>query len=230
MPKLPTLATLVKDVATKALVFSDESPFSATIKRGDMRLIVVTGENACGKSVFARVLATRVHQRKATPVTISIRERTGGGDFEMARMRQAFMFGTEQDNSTGANSIGVVKRAIEHNLDRDNGCALILDEPEIGLSESYARAMGEYIGQSIANLPKGCMGIAVVTHSRPLAAGILQAGISPTHAAISASDRQAVLGLQEWIDTPEHRSVDELLNLEDIGLERWRALNKLIES
>lgn len=139
------------------------------------------------------------------------------------------MFGDEQDQSTGATSVKVVSSAFR-NVDRPDGALLILDEPEVGLAESYARALGEYVGAQANSLPTSCAGVLVVTHSRPLVQGLISGyQNSPSHAAVSAQDEPKP-GLQRWLEQVEHRSVDELLNLSSVGLERWRAVNHLLKS
>jgi antitoxin component of RelBE/YafQ-DinJ toxin-antitoxin module len=207
------------------MVFTDPtSPFHATVTDGDDRLVVIAGENASGKSLAFRILAHKVAATGALPITLSIRERCGAGTADMARMRQVMMFGDEAEQSTGATSVKTIAAAFRSNLDRAAGCVLGLDEPELGLSDGYARALGELIGTNTASLPDTCSGVIVVTHSRTLVAAMVAAyGATPTflHCGPGASD------LATWLDTVETRTVDELLALPDIGLERWRAVNTL---
>lgn len=225
----PTVAALATWVAEEVKLFGEESPFRATIAKGAPKLVVVTGENASGKSLFVRVIAARAQRpHKLLPVSVSIRERTGGGTHEMGGLRRAMMFGEEGEQSTGATSVGVVKTAFG-NLDRDGGSILVLDEPEMGLAEAYARAMGEFIGQSAKTIPAKCRGIVIVSHSRPLVQGLIDGyGKTPTHAAISPAEDEREAGVPQWLATPEHHSVEELLALRDTGLARWRAVNKLL--
>ncbi|GAB2627624.1 hypothetical protein GCM10027270_13680 [Nocardioides ginkgobilobae] len=96
-------------------------------------MVVVTAENASGKSLLVRSLGVRMRQpltgtdadrpgtnngdetRRPTVISPSIRERT---EFSIKR---AFMYGGERDRSTGATSACTVRAAIEHNLDRPEG-------------------------------------------------------------------------------------------------------------
>jgi hypothetical protein len=217
-------------VAAESVLFHEPSPFRAAVDEQDPKLVVVTGENASGKSLFVRVVgAILQNDGGGTPVTVSIRERTGSGMNEMSGMRRVMMFGDEHEQSTGAASVKVVAASF-NNVDRDNGCILILDEPDIGLAESYARALGEFIATKAKDLPANCGGVIVVTHSRPLVQGLL-AGYerTPSHVAVTAQP-DLKPGLQRWLDDVEHRSVQELLNLSDVGHERWLAVNKILKS
>lgn len=223
-----TAADLARRVATDSLLFADAaSPFTCAVADGAPTLTVVTGENASGKSLLVRVIGAIAHKAKILPVSVSIRERTGAGLGEMNGMRRIMMFGDESENSTGATSAKVVQTAFG-NLERENGSLLILDEPEIGLAESYTRALGELIGQRTREIPAVCAGVVVVTHSRALVRGILDGfGAEPTHLAVAA-DQDAQAGLTRWLDVVEHRTVDELLALPSVGHERWRTVNQLL--
>jgi hypothetical protein len=215
-------------VAAESMLFNDSgSPFRAAVS-GSARLLVVTGENASGKSLFVRVMAARLQQtEKVLPVTISIRERTGAGTSEVSGMRRVFMFGDEHEQSTGATSVNVVHNGFK-NVDRPS--ILILDEPEIGLSEAYAQALGTFIGEQAKDVPKQCIGVMVVTHSRPLVGGLIAGyGRRPTHVAVFPVEVPQKAGVTGWLDHVEERSVEDLLALRDVGLERWRKVNKLLK-
>jgi predicted ATPase len=229
-PSAGTAIDAVRWTHEQSMLFNDpDSPFHAAVADGAPGLIVVTGENASGKSLFVQITESVLRRADVTPVSVSIRERTGGGTREMGRVAQAMMFGEEETQSTGATSVQVVKTAFR-NLDRDGGATLTLDEPEIGLSDGYTRAFGQFIGQQARSVPDACRGVIVVTHSRSLATGLL-AGYeeTPTHVAVRA-DAPAEAGLQQWLDSVEHRTVDDLLALPDVGLSRFRQVIKLTGS
>lgn len=217
-PARVNLPRLAQWVAEESVLFEDGSPFVASVASGDPKLLVVTGENASGKSLLFRVLSAKINQAKATPVTLSIRERAGSGGSDMGGIRRVLMFGEESEQSTGATSVTSIKSAFEQNLDRPGGTVLGLDEPELGLSEGYASALGMYIGQQTRSIPAACAGVVVVTHSRPLVRGLIDGyGARPTHVALGCE-----ADLDRWLDEPEVRSVEDLLALSDVGLERWR--------
>ena len=225
------LPFLAHDILTETAFFDHENcPFAGTLFEGDRRVLVVTGENAAGKSLFFRFIASRLHSMKIVPVSISIRERTGGGSMEMGRMRQMFMFGDEQTSSTGAASARVVKTGF-HNAGRESPGVLMLDEPEMGLSDGYARALGELIGQT-ARTPEAdgglldlCRGVVVVTHNRALAAGLCE-GLRATPAFVNMS--RTPVDMSEWLKVPEYRSLADLERLQDIASERRKATQAIL--
>jgi hypothetical protein len=216
-----TAISLAAYAAAETRLFGDEgSPFRAAVAPGSQKLAVVTGENASGKSLFVRIVAALAQNDELLPVSVSIRERTEGG------MRKAFMFGDEQDQSTGATSVKTIATAFR-NLDRPS--ILIVDEPELGLSDGYARALGEFIGREARTVPKKCRGVLVVTHSRWLVRGVMLGLVdAPTHVAVAA-DAAPRAGLQDWLDEDEFRTVDDLLALRDVGLDRWRRVNRILK-
>jgi hypothetical protein len=225
------VAALARWAAANSILFNcDPSPFHAVVDTQAARLVVVTGENASGKSLFVRVISAIAQtEDDMVPVSVSIRERTGSGHGEMDSLRRAFMFGDEHENSTGATSVGTVATAFR-NLGHAGGAILILDEPEIGLSEGYARALGEFIGQQAKSTPRTCRGVVVVSHSRPLVRGLLDGfGRQPTHAAISGSATPKA-GISNWLAADEHRTVQELLALRDTGLDRWRQVLRILRN
>lgn len=206
---LPALARWAAEES--ALFNNDGSPFRAAVEVGSPELLVITGENASGKSLLFRVIAQKVRDAGALPVTASIRERTGGG------LRAVMMFGDEETSSTGALSVRTCQKAFG-NLERPEGCVLALDEPELGLSDGYAAALGRYIGEQARSTPATCLGVVVVTHSRSLVRGLVEAfGALPTFVRVGHD-----LSLAQWLEAPETRSVEELLALPHVGLERFR--------
>lgn len=231
LQQLPTyfLPDLARWAAEESLALSDEeSPFSAKLMAGDPRVLLIVGENASGKSLAFRLIAQIASQHKVHAITLSIRERTGGGSFEMANMRRAMIYGEETTSSTGATSASVVERGFA-NLSGKGPSLLCLDEPEIGLSEGYCEALGEYIGQKSLDMPSEACGVIVVTHSRRLAKGLV-AGIGgePSFLFMSGRDEAVPSGLADWLESYDKKTIEELISLKDVGLERFRAVQKLI--
>lgn len=219
---LPTIARWA--AAESAILTSPDSPFRARMIEGDARVLLVTGANASGKSLAFRLIAQVAGKRDIFPITLSIRERTGGGTNGMERFRQTMIFGEEHDSSTGAISAKVVESGFANLKDR-KAAMLGLDEPEIGLSDGYADALGEYIGRSATTMPESSCGVMVVTHSRRLAEGIVRGlGAPPTLLSMEGD----VASVDEWIASRETRSVEDLLGLKGLSHERWKAVRGLL--
>lgn len=222
------LAEIVRWTCEESPMFSDErSPFQAkAFYPNETRVCVIVGENASGKSLFFQIMAGIARkQHDLLPVTISIRERTGAGSYEMNGMRRIMMFGDESQQSTGATSYNVIQAGFHNASKPDTPAMLMLDEPELGLSEGYARALGHYIGREALAAPDSLAGVVVVTHSRVLVDGLcMMAGISPLFVNLNPTPA-AVL---DWMEAPEVRSIDDLKQLREIAIERRRMVANII--
>lgn len=106
--------------------------------------------------------------------------------------------------------------------DRDERpiCALF-DEPEIGLSDGYAHAFGQLIGQHAAAPARAMCGTVVISHSRRLVRGLV-AGLGARPGYVGMIDAPKTLA--DWLERDEERSVEDLLKLKDLALQRFRAL------
>lgn len=229
MPRQPSASKqsakpkTARDLATQvveqsALFNSEATPFKAFSFAGAPRVVVVAGDNCTGKSLFVEVLRgwARVHKAVDDTICVSIRERTGSGLSDMAGMRRMFMFGDESEQSTGAVSARVIQTAfttLATRASEDVRSLLVLDEPELGMSEAYAGALGELIGGEAAKVASPSAGVAIVTHSKALVARLVEAlGECPTFVHMGRS-----LSLQDWLTSKEHRSVADLLALSDLN-------------
>lgn len=225
--KSSVLADIARFVSEESLMFGDErSPFQSQVYYpAESRVCLIVGENASGKSVFFQIMAARARQaHKLLPVTISIRERTGAGSYEMSGMRRTMMFGDESQQSTGATSFSVIQSGFLNATKPDTPALLLLDEPEMGLSDGYARALGHYIGREALAAPDSLAGVVVVSHSRVLVEGMcMMAGISPVFVNLNPSP----VPLLDWLEQPEVRSIDDLMTLREVATERRRKIATL---
>lgn len=226
--KRATVAQVCQDLLADSRMWTHEKmPFVATLHPGHPRVVLVAGENSTGKSVFVEGVLGWGHKHfKTSPLSVSIRERTGGGLYEGAAFRRAVMFGDEHEHSTGATSARVVETAfknVQSRAEEDKAAILVLDEPELGLSEGYACAMGSYLAlQALAMHEKAC-GLVVVTHSRGLARNLAQSlGQAPTFVKLGEPR-----SFDQWLESVETRSVQELLELGNKDLTGWRDINAL---
>lgn len=224
-----TLDQLLAQCETSRLM-GPGAPLSAAISKGRGRVIVVAGANASGKSVFVQILAARARSAEALPISISIRERTGAGQDGMAGFKKTMMFGDEAEQSTGATSVAVATKGFS-NLAvhaQDKPTLLILDEPEMGLSEDYSGAMGAYIARQAAALGHdNAMGVVVVTHSRALVSSLLielrSHNQEPHFVCMGAH-----FTLAQWLAETPSKSVAELLALPGKGNQTRSEISKLL--
>lgn len=223
---IPQLADVVADVLERSSMWLHESlPFQACLSVSSPRLVFMAGPNATGKSFLARIVQGfgRAYHN-TSPIHVSMTERTGSGLADMASMRRAMMFGDESEHSTGTTSAKTVGSAMYNAAQyakEGKSSLLVLDEPEIGLSEGYAFALGELIARKTQELPPNACGVLVVSHSKPLARGLCDGlGQEPSFVYTGSGSKS----LDEWLEQSERFSVEELQALPTVDHERWRAV------
>ena len=200
--------------------FFDEGRLQASyeIGSGDSRLIIVTGENATGKSIFGRVLQEGCHwnNSKIECIKISMAFRTRGG------IESSFVFGDENKFSTGAISIGTVLSGVTTSRNRKKQHFMIWDEPDIGLSPGYQAAVGQYFTQYVSNLPELTVGVAIMTHSQRLLQPLV--ALHPHHIRMGGDGlllNQVAFGeiadqSIENLETLQKRSIELLQSLQNL--------------
>lgn len=201
-------------------IFGKDAPCPATLSKGHERFVLITGDNASGKSFMAKHLKVGFDEsgEKIEFIPVSMEMRTAPG------MQRAFMFGME-DHSTGNVSVRSVLTGLRTCRERTQRHFMLLDEPDIGVSESYARAMGEVIAQFVADMPEMTVGLAVVTHSRPLVRELM--AVNPTSIRIGADQRP----LSQWLEEgPGYRSVADLEALAGETHGRMRTIKAVLDS
>lgn len=229
-----SVAELCGRIVEKSAIFDDGSPFSASFSKGDADdIVVIAGPNASGKSLV--VLCVESHlgsgfTEKISRISISIRERTGSGMSEVSGGRRMFMFGDESESSTGAISVSVVTNGFLNVSDEGRAPkqVLILDEPEMGLSEGYSEAMGRFIAQKVIEARKtSCFsGIIVVTHSKKLLKG-LQEELKESVSFLSTN--KEVTTLNQYFNSDEKVSVSDLERLKAKNKEGWMYVSNLLK-
>lgn len=201
--------------------FGTDGACPAALEAGHDRLLVISGENAGGKSFFAKVMQSRM--REANPkcewIPISMHSRTAPG------MHRVFMFGDEARSSTGQASFRAIRGGISTCRGRDTSHVLVMDEPDIGLSEGFQAALGEMIDEFASDLPDSTVGLVVVSHARPLISKLMH--LNPTCVRVGDDVRQTRQWLEEG-DLP--RTIADIEALQDKALVRFRAIHAVVEA
>jgi hypothetical protein len=186
-------------------------------------ILVVTGENASGKSLAFLILNNLVRsfgkedKIDVLVMDIGMSRRTRSG------MERAFMFGDEDLDSTGNISIKVMQSGVENSRTKDRYHYLMLDEPDIGVGEGYHTAIGQFLSDFATSLPEKCLGLIVATHSRKITAKLLEAGASSLRLGADLRD------VRDWVENGDHeKSLDDLDALKTISLERFRGVSKML--
>jgi hypothetical protein len=192
------------------------------------RVVLATGPNACGKSFVCRFLNMAVagvrEERGLTAkgefFHIGMRMRTSGNGILGPK---TFVYGDEGDQSTGATSLRAVNGMLRQSPGRDSDHVIALDEPDVGLSDEYAMAMGDKLRAFAAALPARCDALVVVSHSRAMVSRLME--LRPHRL------RFGPLSTEEWLASPPRpASVEELDGLADRNLETWRAITALMKA
>ena len=208
--------TLLRQVLNYAYFSGEKPPLPVHYTPGNSRLVMVTGENASGKSFFVRVMAAycRFGADKEEAILVDMTMRTEGG------LARAFVFGDEGSQSTGNISLQSVVKGITTCKGREKNHYIFYDEPEIGLSEGYQMAMGAYFARFMEELPANTKGVVIATHSKYVVQPLVAYTPHHIHCGPPAT-------LEEWLtQTPKARSIDELLALNEDSWDTYRNLDE----
>jgi hypothetical protein len=223
------ISTLARELLNDSkLWLRADLPFEAVLFEAHPRVLIVAGENCSGKSLLVQgLLGWGRHHHEISPIEVSIRQRVGGGTAQMGGFARMMMFGDETEQSTGATSVSVLGGAfgtVESRAKDGKSALLVLDEPELGLSDGYAHAMGTHLAQKALALPDSACGLVVVTHSRGLSSALAEEmGEQPSFLKLGLAQDWA-----QWLQGEPPRTVSELLQLSTLGRDRWRIVNAIL--
>ena len=181
-------------------------------------ILVITGQNAAGKSLLRRWFHKELDHRKVEAIHLSQEGRTTEG------FVRALVYGSEHHDSTGyisAHTFTAGVRTMRGRSEDKIDHVVIWDEPEIGMGDELQLGSANWLCDELADWPGSLQGVIVMTHSRtfvkrlmefPKAVWMSMDGF-PTH--------------NEWLNreivpvTPEQVS--------KVGLERYRRISKLLK-
>lgn len=204
--------TIIEDMVNQLPYFQEVIKTSFTPNNN--RCLIITGENATGKSFIRRIITQICKQEKIELIHLSQESRRVGG------IISAFVYGDDSVDSTGYNSCNTVVGGITTCNGRDNDHFILWDEPDIGLSDRYAAGIGVTIKQFIDNIPKHTLGSIIITHSKHLVRQLLP--INPSHLRVGDTS-----SLIDWLnETVEPSDIKELKGRNS---EMFHNLNKIIK-
>jgi hypothetical protein len=216
-----TLLLEVIDNLLDLTYFGDglEYPIKTLFEPGEGMLLVITGENASGKSFFARLFGAYAKARLNTEcMRFGMDRRTESG------IAKAFMYGDETRESTGVISVRNLFGAEHNSRKREHPHFVIFDEPDIGLAESYQSTVGKFIADFVATLPELNRGVVVVTHSRQILRELLP--LHPHH--LRCGDERSLKSVVEEDPTP--KTIEQLRQLPEHGVELFRRLTAIMRT
>lgn len=213
----------LKETFENAKLFDNDNgdaiiPINFNVKN-DSKIILVAGMNASGKSVISKMVEMLASDAKVEKRSCSMRNRTSG------MFGQRMIFGDESDSSTGQNSVNSVILGFKSTVE-SKGAVLILDEPDIGLSDEYSSALGEYIAKQV-NEHNGNIGLVfVVSHSKCLFNNILETLDVPCSTVYVGN---ANVSFDEWLNSQTKKAtIEDLLNLKAKSRETWKRIESFI--
>jgi hypothetical protein len=217
----PTLLQdVICDLTSDRALFAADGPCPTLYEPGAPRLAVISGENAGGKSLFARAVAALLRKQtvpKIEVMLISMNLRVEPG------MHRAFIFNEDPSSSTGNVSVHTALAGLRNSRARENPHILMLDEPDIGLGEAYQAPLGEELADYARNLPSSAVGFLLISHSRALIAPFLP--LAPTFVRVGSDLRPTT----QWIAEGDIvRTRADLLALSDKARQRYLGVHKLI--
>jgi len=175
--------------------------------------VVVVGENASGKSFLRRVLSAVAHKTKVEPMTVSMEGRQTGG-FE-----RAFIYGDEGRSATGNLSCNSVLTGISTCKSRDKPHIIVWDEPDLGLSDSWAKSMGITFQEFANDLPEKTLAVVVITHN----SNLLRELISVDHHFVCLGD-EGYENLTSWVNRP----LSKVKPLKELAEEEHKRFKKIL--
>lgn len=227
MTKFAGIPEVLVEFAETGMIF--ESTLPAKLFRGDSAspLILVYGPNGAGKSFFLRALRALAKEEGFEPLPVTMGQRTEGG------FHRSFMYSPfgEAQESTGLNSLFAVKGAMRTAAGLDRKCLVILDEPDIGMAEGYAAALGEFIATEAKNIAPGAAGIALCTHSKALVRRYCECAEYTPHAVHLYGDFDAQpQSLEDWLAHQDTYTLDRLLSAGDRARTRRKAIDAFLNA
>lgn len=182
-------------------------------------ILFIYGDNCSGKSFITKLLSSIAVDSSFSIRSASMANRTANG------LEKNIIYGDESQQSTGDTSLYTSLLCIDSTLDQDiNSPALaILDEPDLGLSRRYSKALGTLIANKANQMKQS--GIVVISHNFDLFQSIINEYKKP----ISMIGINTNLPYPEWFNNQQEASLQELLNLKNIASQKWIAIDKFCQ-
>ena len=227
--RAPSLTDLLDELIADEGLFGPDGPCPVrreTGRRPD--LLLVTGDNASGKSFVCKYLHLLATPDRADPpaerrglefMHVGMNLRAGASG-----VQRSLMFGNEARNSTGTISVRTIETGFRTSQGRAHPHVLCLDEPDIGLSEECQDACGRLIAGFAAAPPPQRVALVVVTHSRPIARVLM--ALDPIRLRVGADTRTT----RDWLERPATVSLETLRGLSETAHQRYQAIEALMDA
>lgn len=194
-----------------------EIPLPYHWSKGKAPLALITGDNASGKSFLRRLIQAVCKNAKTECIHLSMEGRATGG------IVRVMVYGSEDDEATGAISSHTVVKGIETCRSRDTDHVIVFDEPDIGLSENAAAGVGITLRDFATSIPGHTKAIVVMSHSRVMSSYI--APIDPHFIWMGSSES---VSLAEWLVRPIVPKMPQ--EITEAGYHRWLLIQNILNN
>lgn len=176
------------------------------------RVAIIYGDNTTGKSFVAGLIEEAFRAENIGVRSVSVKNRTAGG------YEQSMIFGRESRQSTGETSVKVMNKAIDAAENDNKPSLVVLDEPDLGLSRKFSKALGIYLAQRVKEVEH--LQLLLISHNSEF----LESFMSSLHMEVTTCGINTEKTLSEWLSSDDVASVEELLGLRDLAHEKKRAI------
>lgn len=166
------------------------------------RFALVLGDNASGKSVLRRLVRDVAVERKLTVLSASMEAR--------GYISAVHEYGLEGSESTGMISARRVRKLLQQSSRAAGPHVLLLDEPDLGMSDGLAAGVGMLLAEHYADgkVPR-CVGVLVTTHNRAMVREVLR-HVDPN--VVWFGPNPETFDVHEWLARVEPpRSIDDVI-------------------
>lgn len=193
-------------------------------REGEGPLCLVTGDNASGKSFLRRILGAVCSQAKEEteyiPISMEARRAISNNPWLI------FVYGDEETQATGVNSTETVLGGIRTSEGRSSRHVIFWDEPDLGLSDSWAAGLGQKLADFAKKPPKHLTAAFVVTHNKSLVSQLFD--VNPHFLHLGVDPEEAPHSPVEWFERPvKPRNIDKL---HEESRKRFKAIQKILNS
>lgn len=214
---MTALSDLIEYLGTRRVMQDDLIPYR--YQKGTGKLCLVLGDNATGKSMVRRLLMHAVKEQKFEPIPLSMQGRSGDGGFGLKGM----VYGDEDWKSTGHNSVQTVQTMIKTSEGRAKDHVVCLDEPDIGLSDRWARSLGRALYEFMSKPPVHLVALFLTTHRVSLVRELL---LLKPHVLLVGPEWPQ--NLEDWL-TGDQREPEPLDALGTRGIDLFRRIDSAVK-
>lgn len=186
------------------------SKFSIDHRSTD-KAVIIFGDNGSGKSLLAKQIKEQCVLNKIKCNLYNMQLRSSSS------FTKSYFFSGGNLVSTSAVSI----KSMMNSFKKEGNPFIIMDEPDVGLSEKYMTAFGQVMAEKVNRTKRG---LALITHSKK----VLSAFIKTLNGQFTTIGVNTDLSFDQWMETDTDATVEEMLSMVENQLKSYEALRGAI--